>query len=78
VYLSARDGAGLSVSTIAPAVPDAIVTMTRDTFDRLLRGEPADPGARPSVRGDRRAVDRLKEWTDRAQGLPPAAGGQAV
>jgi hypothetical protein len=45
------------------------VTMTREAFGQLLRGEPAPPGQRPSIRGDRAAVALLKRWLDRAQGL---------
>jgi hypothetical protein len=42
--------------------------MTRAAFDRLLRGEPAESGERPVVRGDHTAVATLKRWTDRARG----------
>jgi hypothetical protein len=68
-YLSVRDGAAIEVMESAPeAPPDATVTMTRAAFERLLRGEPPDPGERPLVRGDRAAVAILKGWTDRARG----------
>jgi hypothetical protein len=67
-HLTARDGAGLTVSDTAPAEPDAAVTMSRDVFDRLLRGEPVPNGRRPSVRGDRKAVDQMRAWTERARG----------
>ena len=46
---------------------DATVTMTREASAHLLRGEPAPPGHRPSMRGDREAVALLKRWLDRAQ-----------
>ena len=42
--------------------------MTREAFALLLRGETVPRGERPTVRGDRRAVARMKAWTDRAQG----------
>ena len=48
---------------------DATVTMTREAFGHLLRGEPVPPGHRPFIRGDRAAVALLKSWLDRAQGL---------
>ena len=66
-YLSARDGLGVTVSTTG-TVPDATVTMSRATFDRLLRGEPVPAGDRPMVRGDRDAVALMRAWTVRAQG----------
>jgi hypothetical protein len=67
-YLTARDGAGVSVSGKAPAgQPDATVSMTREAFDRLLRGEPVPRGALPHIRGDRTKVALMKAWTDRAQ-----------
>jgi hypothetical protein len=66
-YLTARDGAGLAVSSSPPAGgPDATVSMSRTAFDQLLRGETATE--RPAVRGDRAAVDRMRLWTLRAQG----------
>lgn len=69
-FLTARDGAGLTVAdTPPPEPPAARVTMTRDAFDRLLRGEPVPRGQRPAVRGDHLAVALMKSWTDRAQGL---------
>jgi hypothetical protein len=68
-YLTARDGAGLAVASSPPKDgPDATVTMSRTAFDRLLRGEPVPAGERPTVRGDREAVDRMRLWTLRAQG----------
>ena len=67
-YLTARDGAGLTVSDTAPGDPDATVTMDRDVFDRLLRGEPVPSGRRPAVHGDRGAVEQMQTWTQRARG----------
>jgi hypothetical protein len=64
-----RDGAPVVVErSPSGGAPDAIVSMSRDAFRRLLRREPAAPGDRPQVRGDRAAVATLKAWTDRAQG----------
>jgi hypothetical protein len=72
-YLTARDGAGLAVSPRAPEDgAAATVSMTRGTFDRLLRGEPVPRGERPAVRGDRAVVAKMKTWTDRAQGAGTA------
>ncbi len=69
-YLTAADGAGVSVSSTPPAKePDATVTMSRDTFDRLLRHEPLAPGQRPLVRGDQQAVAAMHGWTQRVQGV---------
>jgi hypothetical protein len=68
-YLTASDGAGLTVSSTPPvAEPAATVSMSRETFDRLLRAEVVPAGARPVVRGDREAVELVREWTARAQG----------
>ena len=67
-YLTARDGSGLTVSDTAPGDPDATVTMDRDVFDRLLRGEPVPSGRRPAVHGDRGAVEQMRTWTQRARG----------
>jgi hypothetical protein len=73
-YLTARDGAGLSVASSPPeGGPDATVAMSRAAFDRLLRGDAMPAGERPAVRGDRQAVDRMRMWTQRAQGAEPAA-----
>ena len=67
-YLTANDGAGLSVApTPRGHTPDASVSMSRDVFDRLLRGEPVASGERPVVRGDREAVAHMTAWTRRAQ-----------
>ena len=66
--LTARDGAGLTVSATAPEMPpSATVTMTRETFDRLLCGDPLPPGTRPAIRGDRHAVELMRAWTERAR-----------
>jgi hypothetical protein len=70
-YLTARDGAGLTLSNTADGDPDATVTMGRDVFDRLLRGEPVPRGRRPAVHGDREAVDQLQACTQRARGDVP-------
>ena len=68
-YLTARDGAGITVSGTPPAsAPDATVSMSRETFDRLLRHEPVPIGQRPAVRGDHGAVEAMRAWTRRAQG----------
>jgi hypothetical protein len=65
-YLTARDGAGVTVSATAPAEPpDATVTMSREVFDRLLREEPVPSGRRPVVRGDHGAVAAMHGWTQR-------------
>jgi hypothetical protein len=67
-YLSARDGAGMTVSEAPPeAGVDATVSMSRATFFRMLRGEPVPSGERPAVRGDRRLVGLVKTWMDQAQ-----------
>jgi hypothetical protein len=65
----ARDGVPLTVvEHVAGAAADATVTMTRATFDRLLRGEPSGGGELPVIRGDRAAVATLKRWLDEASG----------
>jgi hypothetical protein len=66
-YLTAADGAGVRVSDTPPQPPSATVSMSRDAFDRLLRGEPVPPGRRPCVRGDHEAVAMMREWTERAR-----------
>jgi hypothetical protein len=67
-YLTADDGAGLSVAPTARGrTPDASVSMTRDVFDRLVRAEPVASGERPIIRGDREAVAHMTAWTRRAQ-----------
>ena len=68
-YLTARDGAGLTVSAQAPPEgADATVSMSREAFGHLLKGEPVPRGSRPVVRGDRGVVARMTAWTERAQG----------
>ena len=68
-YITARDGVALNVTEhAAGAAADATVTMSRNAFDRLLRGEPALDGDRPLIRGDHAAVATLKRWTDLARG----------
>ncbi|HET9738418.1 MAG TPA: hypothetical protein VFP78_09875 [Solirubrobacteraceae bacterium] len=67
-YLTAEDGAGLSVAPTARGhTPDATVSMSRTVFDRLLRGEPIQTGERPVVRGNREAVAHMTAWTRRVQ-----------
>jgi hypothetical protein len=68
-FIVARDAGGVGVTRARPQhAPRATVTLTPDTFQCLLRGEPAPSGERPTVRGDRVAVAHLKAWTDRARG----------
>jgi hypothetical protein len=68
-HVAVRDGKPITVERRAPArPPDAVVSMTRDAFSHLLRGENPPRGERPAIRGDRAAVALLKGWTDRAQG----------
>ena len=58
---------GLSVSAgPSDERPDARVTMTRETFDRLLRGERPDRSQKPWVRGDFVAVDAVRAWIEAA------------
>jgi hypothetical protein len=67
-YLSARDGAGMTVSASPPDEGvEATVAMSRATFALMLRDEPVPSGERPVVRGDRRVVALVKTWMDRAQ-----------
>jgi hypothetical protein len=67
-YITVGNGRGIKVRTTPPDDgADATVTMTPEGFGHLLRGEPAPPGHRPIVRGDREAVALLKSWIDRAQ-----------
>jgi hypothetical protein len=67
-YLSARDGAGMTVSATPPDEGvEATVSMTRETFGLMLRGEVVPSGARPVVRGDVRVVELVRAWMDRAQ-----------
>ena len=68
-YLTAGDGAGLSVSPHRRGhTPDATVSMSRDAFQRLLNDDLVASGERPVVRGDRDAVAHMRAWTKRAQG----------
>jgi hypothetical protein len=68
-YVTAGNGQGIRVDTTPPPDgADATVSLTPEAFSHLLRGEPAPPGQRPVVRGDRQAVAQLKAWIDRAQG----------
>ncbi len=67
-YLSARDGAGMTVSAMQPDEGvEATVSMSRATFALMLRDEPVPSGERPVVRGDRRVVALVKAWMDLAQ-----------
>ena len=67
-YLSARDGAGMTVSANPPEDGiEATVSMPRHTFGLMLRDEPVPSGERPVVRGDHRVVALVKAWMDRAQ-----------
>ena len=67
-YLSARDGAGVTISADPPEDGvEATVSMSRRTFGLMLREEPVPSGERPVVRGDRRVVALVKSWMDRAQ-----------
>ena len=69
-YVVVGNGGGMRVVSTPPeGGADATVTMTREAFGQLLRGEPVPTGHRPSIRGDRAAVALLKRWLDRAQGL---------
>ena len=76
-YLSARDGAGMTVSAAPPEEGvEATVSMARETFGLLLRGDAVPHGARPAVRGDHRVVALVKAWMDQAQGaLTRPSGG---
>jgi hypothetical protein len=66
-YLTADGRRGLKVSTHRPEEGfDAQVTMTRATFDRLLRAEPLDSRHKPWIRGDFAAVEALRRWIDAA------------
>ena len=46
---------------------EATVSMARETFGLMLRGEAVPSGARPTVRGDLRVVELVRAWMDRAQ-----------
>ncbi len=70
-YITARDGVPLTVAEhTAGLAADATVTMTRATFDRLLRGDPAVE--LPVIRGDGAAVEALRRWIDMARGAASA------
>jgi hypothetical protein len=66
-YLTADDGAGVTVSDAPPQPPTATVSMSRDAFDRLLREETIPPGRRPFVRGDHNAIEQMRAWIRRAR-----------
>ena len=66
-HLVVRDGSPIAVEKRIDGEPDAVVSMSRATFACLLQGRPAPAGERPTVRGDRLAVDALRGWTERAQ-----------
>jgi hypothetical protein len=67
-YLTAGDGTGLTVSGNPPAEdPAATVTMSRTTFDRLLRDDLVPSGERPAIRGDAGAVALMHSWTEEAR-----------
>ena len=51
--------------------PDAAIRTSQATFQRVLGGETARVGEKPSVRGNAEVVARLSSWTDRVQGLLP-------
>ena len=68
-YLTARDGAGLTVSSDRRRRPG------RHRHDEPRRLRPPAPqpsrspsGERPVVRGDREAVELMRTWTQRARG----------
>ena len=66
-HLIVRDGRSIGVEKRIDGDPDAVVSMSRATFGCLLKGNPAPRGERPTVRGDRAAVELLRGWTARAQ-----------
>jgi hypothetical protein len=69
-FVIVADGAPVQVRTAPPASgPTAAVSMSRETFDRLLRREAVPSGERPHIRGDVRPVLQLRAWTERAQGI---------
>jgi hypothetical protein len=68
-YVTADGRRGLRVGTRAPdGGADARVTLSRATFDRILRAEPPDHERKPWVRGDFGAVETLRRWIDAARG----------
>ena len=55
-FITSGNGDGLKVTDKPPAAePDTTVSMTRATFDLLLRGEPAPRGQLPTIRGNAHA-----------------------
>ena len=66
-YLTAQDGAGVTVSSTPPQPPTATVSMSRDAFERMLREETIPPGRRPCLRGDLEAVAHMREWIRRVR-----------
>ena len=67
-YLTADGRRGLRVSTSpSGGACDARVTMSRATFDSLLRAEPLESRHKPWIRGDFTAVETLRRWIDAAQ-----------
>ena len=71
LYITARDGRGLTVSgDPPPEAPRATIHITRTAFSALLRGEEPPPGQRPVTRGDHRAAQQLRAWVDRARTTP--------
>ena len=70
------------LSTPPEGGADATVTMTREAFGQLLRGEPVPAGQRPSIRGDRAAVALLKALAGprpgSVSGIPPHGAGKVA
>ena len=68
LYITARDGRGLTVSHESPPEPpSATVVISRRAFAAMLAGDPPPPGERPATRGDHRAAQTLRSWADRAR-----------
>lgn len=72
-YLRVDDGAPVAVATEAPEeLPDAVVTTTRETFDRIYLRQltPAVAAFRREVeiQGDRHRVSQFGRWLDRGAG----------
>lgn len=68
VYVTSRDGRGLSVSSHRPPdEPTATIVLTRPAFDAMLLGETPPLDERPIVRGDHHAVDTLRDWASRVR-----------
>jgi len=68
-YVTVGAGERPRVGREPPGRVDAVVRTTRGAFLALLAGQAPPDGAKPSVRGDLRAVGALKDLADRAQGL---------